>query len=150
MPAEDVGLAPEEWRRLRSPSGWAHECTHYLALRIFGVMFDHPWDELIADYVGVATARGHYRADWALRFLGLEDPAKYRAGGRLENYRGRPPLSDAAFAVLQGLLRAAVVSLERFDARQEGDRMRVAPMLLQTTLEDWPGLVGATSGKLLP
>ena len=134
--AESLGLASEEWLRLSHAIRLAHECTHYLFLRLFGATFDHPLDELIADYVGITAAWGRYRADWALLFLGLEDRVKYRAGGRLENYRGRPPLSDDAFRVLQGMVRAAAANLERFDAGQTGDRMGTATTLIQTSLEE--------------
>jgi len=61
-------------------------------------------DEVIADYFGITAACGRFRADWLLRFFGLESYPRYRAGGRLEHYRGDPPLSDAAFLVLQRLL----------------------------------------------
>lgn len=139
--AAEMGLPPEEWLRLSLRIRLAHECTHYLSLRLFGRVYDRPVDELIADYVGVAAAAGRYRADWALRFLGLEDSAKYREGGRLENYVGEPPLAEGAFEALQGLTRAAAANLECFDSRyfsgprQGGDRMLVAPELFPATLE---------------
>ncbi|HEX2225086.1 MAG TPA: hypothetical protein VHN15_12865, partial [Thermoanaerobaculia bacterium] len=60
---------------------------------------------------------GRFRADWFLRFMGLEDPSGYRPGGRLENYREKPPLSDGAFAVLQSLVRSAARNLEEADRR---------------------------------
>ena len=40
----------------------------------------------------------------------------YREGGRLQNYRGEPPLSDGAFRVLQGLVKDAAENLERLDS----------------------------------
>jgi hypothetical protein len=73
-------------------------------------------DELMADYAGLVGAVGRFPAAWFLRFLGLEDFPRYRAGGRLDIYRGTPPLSDGAFRVLQRLIREAALSLERFDA----------------------------------
>ncbi len=69
-------------------------------------------DELIADWAGITAAAGRFRADWFLRFMGLEEEGRYRAGGRLENYRGKPPLSDGAFKVLQSLVRNAARKLE--------------------------------------
>ena len=56
---------------------------------------------------------GHYRADWFLRFMGLESFPVYREGGRLQNYRGQPPLSEGAFRTLQGLAKDASENLER-------------------------------------
>ena len=140
--AEALGLPADEWQRLSLAIRLAHECTHYLTLRLFGSMRTHASDEVIADYVGIATACGHYRADWFLRFVGLEDFPNYRLGGRLENYRGRPPLSDAAFLVLQKLVHAAAMNLERFDHRYfsgscaELDRGSIVPTLFQMTLEE--------------
>jgi hypothetical protein len=75
-------------------------------------------DELIADYRGIVAAIGYYRADWFLRFLGLESFPIIREEGRLQNYRGQPSLSDGAFKILQSLIKAAAENLEYFDASQ--------------------------------
>jgi len=114
--AEEMGLAPEEWRCLSLAIRLGHECTHYLTLRLFCSVRNHPLDELIADYAGIEAACGRYRADWFLRFVGLERFPRYREGARLENYRGRPPLSEAAFRVLQALVKSAADNLARLDA----------------------------------
>ena len=65
----------------------------------------------LADLVGIVGTYGRYDPDLALRFLGLEGFPTYRAGGRLENYRGS--LSDEAFAVLAKLVHQAVGNLAR-------------------------------------
>ena len=44
-----------------------------------------------------SVCHGWIRADWFLRSMGLESFPAYRDGGRLQNYRGRPPLSEGAF-----------------------------------------------------
>jgi hypothetical protein len=74
-------------------------------------------DELIADYRGIVKAIGNYRADWFLHFLGLEAFPNYRQGGRLENYRGQPELSQGAFKILQKLVRTAAENIEKFDQK---------------------------------
>jgi hypothetical protein len=117
VPAAAMGLGEEEWRRLSLVIRLEHESTHYFTLRLFSWMGTHLLDELIADYAGIVAACGRFRADWFLRFVGLEDFPRYREGGRLENYRGRPPLSGDAFRVLQALVKAAADNLERLDAR---------------------------------
>jgi hypothetical protein len=118
VPAADLGLAPEEWREISLVIRRDHECAHYFTRRLFGSMRNNALDELIADYAGITGATGRFRADWFLRFVGLEDFPRYRAGARLDIYRGDPPLSDGAFRILHRLLRDAAVNLERFDGSQ--------------------------------
>jgi hypothetical protein len=114
--AADLGLDAAIWHALSWRMRLEHEAMHSLTWRLFGVARNNALDELLCDYVGIAAAVGHYRADWFLRFVGLEAFPHYRPGGRLENYRGAPPLSDAAFGVLQALVHAAAHQLERADA----------------------------------
>ncbi len=119
--AKDVGLEEAEWRRLSLIIRLEHECTHYFTRRLFNSMRNNMLDELIADYKGIVAATGHYRADWFLRFVGLESFPNYRKGGRLENYRGQPPLSDAAYNILQALVKAAAENLEHFDTEHKDE-----------------------------
>jgi hypothetical protein len=121
--ARDMGLSEPEWQRLSLVIRLEHECTHYFTRRLFNSMRNNLLDELIADYKGIVAATGHYRADWFLRFLGLESFPHYREGGRLQNYRGQPPLSDGAFKILQVLVKAAAENLERFEA-EHTDELR--------------------------
>lgn len=140
--AIDMGLKEAEWLRLSLIIRLEHECTHYFTHRLFNSMRNNLLDELIADYRGIVTACGYYRADWFLRFLGLESFPEYRSGGRLENYRGQPPLSDGAFRILQALVKAAAENLQRFHAeyiRHSGDK-NIQPLMLMAltylTLEE--------------
>jgi hypothetical protein len=116
VPAAGLGLSEAEWREISLVIRRDHECAHYLTRRLFGSMRNNLLDELIADYTGMVGAIGRFRADWFLRFVGLEDFPRYRPGGRLDLYRGKPPLSDGAFRVLQALVKQAAENLERFDA----------------------------------
>ena len=120
--AGDIGMAEDAWRDLSLTIRREHECTHYFTLRLFGAMNNALIDELMADYAGIVAATGGYRADWFLRFLGLEAYPAYREGGRLQNYRGKPPLSDGAFRVLQQLARRAALAVEEFDAKHAVER----------------------------
>jgi hypothetical protein len=113
--ASDLGLEQTQWQQLSLQIRLEHECTHYITRRLFGSMRNNIFDELIADYRGIVAATGQYRADWFLRFIGLESFPRYREGGRLENYRGDPPLSDSAFLILQALVKAAAENLEACD-----------------------------------
>ncbi|HEV3050854.1 MAG TPA: hypothetical protein VGX50_11115 [Longimicrobium sp.] len=116
VPAEAMGMEPEEWSRASITIRLEHECAHYFTRRVLGSMRNNLHDELLADYAGIVAAAGRFRSDWFLRFMGLEDDEGCRADGRLWNYRGDPPLSDAAFAVLQRLVRAAAHQVERYNA----------------------------------
>ncbi len=141
VPAGDLGLDEAEWRQLSLVIRRDHECAHYLTRRLFGSMRNNLLDELMADYAGLVGATGRFDAGWFLRFLGLEDFPRYRAGARLDLYRGKPPLSDGAFLVLQRLIREAALSLERFDAGRGQDRTpagtaRTLTALASLRLED--------------
>lgn len=142
VPAGAMGVDEAEWARLSVTIRLEHECAHYFTRRVFGSMRNTLLDELIADYAGIAAAAERYRADWFLRFLGLEHPTDYRAGGRLENYRGTPPLSDGALAVLQRLVRRAARAVEAVDAglpdgeRGMDGRARMLLALASFTLEE--------------
>jgi hypothetical protein len=111
----EIGLSDTEWRRQSTMIRLEHECTHYFTLRVFGSMRNNLLDELIADYMGITAAADRYRSDWFLRFMGLESFPVYREGGRLQNYRGRPPLSEGAFGTLRALVRDIAENLQRVD-----------------------------------
>jgi hypothetical protein len=113
--ASELGLEEAHWQQLSLQIRLEHECTHYITLRLFGSMRNNIFDELIADYRGIVAATGQYKADWFLRFVGLESFPRYREGGRLENYRGDPPLSEGAFLILQALVKAATEKLEALE-----------------------------------
>ena len=145
VPAADVGLGEEEWREISLAIRRDHECAHYFTRRLFGSMRNHAHDELMADWAGLAGATGRFRADWFLRFLGLEDYPRYRPGGRLELYRG--DLSDEAFQLLHGLIRSAALNLESFDAGRSHaleDRARMLAALASLRLDELASPEGKT------
>jgi hypothetical protein len=131
--AAEVGLTEAAWRQASLTIRREHECAHYFTRRVFGSMRNNLLDELIADYMGLVAACGPFRADWFLRFMGLEAFPDYRPGGRLENYRGQPPLSDNAFRVLQALVKSAAENLERFDTRHNHEASQTGEVLIALT-----------------
>jgi hypothetical protein len=149
VPAGHVGMDEEAWARASLAIRLEHECAHYFSRRLLGAMSNTAHDELAADYAGITAAAGRYRAGWALRFLGLEAFPAFREEGRLANYRGDPPLSEAAFAVLRSVAHAAVQALARFDAeRREVERTHAArgallAALFGTALEEMAAEDGA-------
>jgi hypothetical protein len=142
VPAEAMEMGPEEWNRVSITIRLEHECAHYFTRRVLGSMRNNLLDELLADYAGIVAAAGRFRADWFLRFMGLDVEDGCRADGRIWTYRGDPPVSDAAVVVLQRVVRAAARAVEAWDATQgpadrtpEG-RARVLLRLAGTTLEE--------------
>jgi hypothetical protein len=109
----DVGLTEEQWDHRSFDLRREHECTHTLSLRVFGALRHDLLEELIADWVALIAVYGEYRPDLALRFLGLEAFPDFREGGRLEVYRGDPPLSNGAFALMQKLAWHCITHLEQ-------------------------------------
>ena len=116
--ARDVGMDDAEWLERSLAIRREHELTHYFTYRAFGAIRNNVFDELVADFVGLARTFGSYRPDFALRFLGLEAYPAFRAGGRLEVYRGKPPLSDEAFAVARTLAVQSARNLDAFARAQ--------------------------------
>jgi hypothetical protein len=121
--ARDLGFLDQDWRRVSLTLRIEHEAAHYFTQRVLGSMDNTLHDELLADWAAITAAAGHYRSDWFLRFMGLEQHAAYRAGGRLEQYCDREGLTAHAFRRLQELVRNAASRLEEFD-REEGTRYR--------------------------
>lgn len=130
--AADANIAEQEWLDRSLVIRRDHELTHYFTYRVFGLLRSHASDELIADFVGLAGAFGEYRGHLARRFLGLEGFPAFRPGGRLEGYRGKPPLSDEAFALLTRLVNAAITNLEAV-AAAEGNRLKDLAALADLT-----------------
>ncbi len=113
--AADVGLDEDEWRQSSITLRLEHECTHYFTRRALGSMRNRIADELIADYMGIVAAAGRFRADWLLRFLGLERSPTFRPGGRLEEYRGALALDGKSFQLLCAATLRCARNLEAID-----------------------------------
>lgn len=113
-----------------------HEAAHYLTLRVFGKLGHTVLEELVADWYGLQAAYGNYDAELALRFLGLEAFPVIRLSGRLNNYRGMPPLSDEAFQFLGSACCRAANFLSKLGSPQEQDKAFPLVSLLQLSLEE--------------
>jgi len=112
LDANVLNLSDEKWRELSFIIRREHECTHYFTQRVFGSARNNMFDELIADYAGIVKALGRFNAKWFFNFIGLENFPKYRQGGRMDNYKGNPTLSDGAFIILQKLVYQCALNLE--------------------------------------
>lgn len=162
VPAADLGLGSETWRRTSVRLRVAHEAAHYVTRRLLGAMGNFLHDELIADYAGIVTVCGEFRGDWFLRFMGLREHPRFRPDGRLAAYRGEPALSEGAFRVLRSMVVSVARNLEEaggaWNTPFEGllDRARRLTALAGLALEEiaapdgprW--LEAALSGRDLP
>lgn len=113
--AAEVGLDEAAWTQRSIAIRLEHECTHHFTRRALGSMRNRIADELIADYMGIVAAAGRFRADWLVRFLGLERHPVYRPGGRLEEYRGDLALDGGSFRVLCAAVARCARNLEAID-----------------------------------
>ena len=149
IPADQMGMDEDAWRTKSLTIRREHECAHYFTRRVFSSMRNNVLDELIADYMGIVAAAGSYRADWFLRFIGLEAFPDWHQGSRLEIYRN--DLSDRAFSILQHLVKSAAENVETFDRehpemRASAERGLPILVLSEFTLEE---LASAASQELL-
>jgi hypothetical protein len=114
VPAIDLGLSEADWLAYSKVIRTTHEATHYFTRRVFGVMQNNAHDELMADYMGIRAALGHYDVSWFLRFMGLSSEGNIiHPEGRLHNYRGQ--LTPEAFAALGRITAQAAYHLAKFD-----------------------------------
>jgi len=148
--ATDLGRDPEQWASESLHIRLAHESTHYFTRKVMGRMRNVLTDELVADYIGIVAGTGRFRADWFLRFMGLDVGTGCRSAGRLQIYRGAPPLSEGAFFMLQMAVRRAAYNLEAFFELSGGvapidDAARAQTIITLTSM----GLEGMAGGALL-
>lgn len=140
--AGHVGIEDDEWDRLSFNIRLEHECVHALSLKLFGAMRHDLLEELIADWLALVKVFGEFRAEFALRFLGLETFPNFREGGRIEVYRGTPPVSDEAFNVMQRLAAEAIETLDSiscdpsFDLSNDEVLGRLTVALLTMPIEE--------------
>jgi hypothetical protein len=152
--AADVGLDDAEWTRSSIAIRLEHECTHHFTRRALGSMRNRLADELIADYMGIVAATGSFRADWLVRFLGLERHPVYRPGGRLEEYRGDLALDGGSFRVLGAAVERCARNLEAIDqlrppwTRSPASAADKAEMILALAAVGLEGLAGASAVDL--
>jgi hypothetical protein len=109
--AEAVQQPADAWREESLQIRLEHEVLHYVMRCLLPVRPSPIIEEMVADWRGMVAVWENYHADHFLRFIGLEAFPIFREGGRLELYRGTPPLSEEAFALLCHLVRDASLHL---------------------------------------
>ena len=114
---DEAGFEESEWRGYSLKIRLGHESAHYFTKRCLGSMRNNAHDELIADYAGICEAFGAYDSSLFFKFCGIEKLPEINPAGRINNYKGTPPLSDAAFGGMCETLRAAALNIEVFDKK---------------------------------
>ena len=147
--AAQMGLEEVDWAHQSLQLRREHEGTHYFTRRVFNSMRNNLLDEMLADYRAIVVTLGRFRADWLLMFMGLEAYPRYREGGRLQNYLGKPPLSEGAVPILAALVHAAAHNLEWLETRLAAPdaqrRVRDFLSLSRLTLEEMASRAFMTS-----
>lgn len=150
--ADAAGVPDGEWLERSLIIRAEHESTHDLTWRLFGIVRSHATDEIVADFVGLVRAFGFYPDGIARTLLGIEDLPRFRAGGRLANYRGSPPLDDADFAEVCRLADAATRRLAAIGTRHEallGDTSFLTRLAYALSLASLRELADAALGDVI-
>ncbi|MEG1380650.1 MAG: hypothetical protein RSC73_00270 [Ruthenibacterium sp.] len=68
VPAQEMCMDDAAWRAASMILRREHECTHYYTKSIFNTSNNNLHDEMIADFNGIYTALGFYKAEYFVRF----------------------------------------------------------------------------------
>ncbi|EID84858.1 hypothetical protein MSI_16410 [Treponema sp. JC4] len=116
--AKTLGLSEEDWQIKSMTIRLEHECTHYYTKRFFGCSQNHLHDELIADFFGLYSAFGEYKAEYFEYFMGI----KGKEGSRLACYI--PDCSPELFQVLKKAASSAAVYFEKWSKSPDFKNMK--------------------------
>jgi hypothetical protein len=136
---KSVQMDTVKWADISTRIRIEHEYTHYLTVRLFNDMQNHMLDELLADYAGLVAAVGTFDLSLFFHFLGLENYPQFRPSGRMQNYRGTPPLSDADFVQLQQLVIQAAQHVSQFSRQTSQPHLINVLTLTQFSLAELAG-----------
>jgi hypothetical protein len=134
IPAHDVGCTDDAWLKKSLAIRLEHECAHYFCRRVYGSMHNNLRDELVADYAGIVGAEGHFRSDWFLKFMGLNEAGEYDGEGRMKVYRGE--LDDHSWTIMGKILVRAAKNVESADLELES-RNSPRPVELMRLSDHW-------------
>ncbi len=109
VPSESLGIDEDTWLKQSDAIRRFHECTHFVARRLYHDQINAVFDELAADAVGITAALGHYDRSMAETFLGIKDG--HYTKGRLENY-----VKDPTPEKLDSLAAQADTVMKRIEA----------------------------------
>ena len=105
-----LDITDSEWRKCSMNLRLEHEFTHYATMRLWGTMRTNLFDELLADFMGMTHALGHFSKDTFSRFLGLSHWPTAKPNARAYTYQGA--LDGRAFVVAGRLILSAAAALD--------------------------------------
>ena len=115
--AKTMGLTDDDWQEKSMQIRLEHECTHFFTKKYFGTAQNHLHDELIADFFGICSAFGFYKADFFECFMGI----KGTEGSRLSCYI--PDCSENLFTVLKETASQSAKFLEELAKKEDFARL---------------------------
>ena len=115
--AKSMGLGEEEWLEKSMKIRLEHECTHFFTKKFFGVSMNHLHDELIADFFGLLSAFGSYKAEYFEYFMGI----KGSEGSRLSCYI--PDCSKNLLSALKEKASKAAAFLEELQKEEDFSKL---------------------------
>jgi hypothetical protein len=141
VPAQDMGMEHDAWIKASRQIRLEHEGCHYLVRRFYPRIVFGLHDELVADFAGLMSAFGEFRAACFLRFMGIDDSGVAQPTGRFAHYQRPLTEHPEAKAAVGRLLVAAAQNLEAMFklwdlARWTRQRQTVIPALTWLGLEE--------------
>ncbi|MCL2081988.1 MAG: hypothetical protein FWH04_01955 [Oscillospiraceae bacterium] len=133
---EAFGMAPDDWHKKSLIIRREHESAHYMTQRFYNSAKNEIHDEIIADFMGLTATLGEYDPVKFLTFLGLENAAQFRKGGRLEIYLGGAETESGEFDRLCETVRNAARNISGFYKESGEDRMQTFHALCRTSVAD--------------
>ncbi|MBR0032910.1 MAG: hypothetical protein IJP61_11600 [Treponema sp.] len=111
--AKTLGLNETEWLEKSLQIRLEHECTHFFTKKFFGTAQNHLHDELVADFFGITSAFGFYKAEYFEYFMGI----KGNEGSRISCYI--PKSSENLFAALKETASRAASYIEDLSKKED-------------------------------
>ena len=135
VPAEELGLDDAEWKEKSIQLRFGHECTHFFTKQTYGISNNILHDEIMADFIGMYEAFGFYKAEWFLRFMGIDGDGS----GRMIFYTKE--LGANVRRAASSLIQEAAYGLERWSETDEFAVMTVSERIKWMCREGLQGIL---------
>ena len=134
VPAAELGLEESDWMEKSLILRRGHECAHYFTKQTYGITNNILHDEIMADFIGMYEAFGFYRAEWFLRFMGIDGGDS----GRMIFYTKE--LSANIRKAVYDLIKEAAYGLEQWSKTDKFATMTVSERIKRMCHEGLQGM----------